>query len=60
VADGDLPPGADVEGMAAFYVTVLNGLSIQARDGAKASELTAVIDGAMAAWNGYDKGVSPK
>jgi AcrR family transcriptional regulator len=68
VADGDLPPGTDVDGMAAFYVTVLNGLSIQARDGAKGRELSAVINGAMAAWNGYDsahdsaydKGVSPK
>jgi AcrR family transcriptional regulator len=60
VADGDLPPGTDADGMAAFYVTVLNGLSIQARDGAKADELTAVINGAMAAWGGYDKGVSPK
>jgi AcrR family transcriptional regulator len=64
VADGELPPGTDVDGMAAFYITVLNGLSIQARDGAKAGELTAVVDGAMAAWRGYgggyDKGVSPK
>jgi AcrR family transcriptional regulator len=68
VADGELPPGTNVDGMAAFYVTVLNGLSIQARDGAKAEELTAVIDGAMAAWDSYDsgydsrydKGVSPK
>jgi AcrR family transcriptional regulator len=56
VADGELPPGTDVDGMAAFYITVLNGLSIQARDGAKASELTAVVDGAMAAWRGYDSG----
>jgi hypothetical protein len=64
VADGELPQGTDVDGMAAFYITVLNGLSIQARDGAKASELTAVVDGAMAAWrgydSGYDKGAPPK
>lgn len=32
----------------------------QARDGANASELTAVVNGAMAAWSGYDKGVSPE
>jgi AcrR family transcriptional regulator len=60
VTDGELPSDTDVDGMAAFYITVLNGLSIQARDGAKANELTAVVNGAMAAWSGYDKGVSPK
>jgi AcrR family transcriptional regulator len=60
VTNGELPPDTGVDGMAAFYITVLNGLSIQARDGAKAGELTAVVNGAMAAWSGYDKGVPPK
>ena len=52
IADGDLPRGADTAAMAAFYTTVLNGLSIQARDGAPAAELHAIVDCAMAAWDG--------
>ncbi|MEW1737220.1 TetR/AcrR family transcriptional regulator [Nocardia beijingensis] len=50
VAEGDLPPGTDTAALAGFYTTVLYGLSIQARDGASAAELTASIDCAMAAW----------
>lgn len=50
VADGDLPAGTDTAALAAFYATVLYGLSIQARDGASPAELTASIDCAMAAW----------
>src|SRR5690348_6801543 len=33
IADGDLPAEADVKAMAAFYMTVLQGLSLRARDG---------------------------
>ncbi|UGT66453.1 TetR/AcrR family transcriptional regulator [Nocardia gipuzkoensis] len=50
VAEGDLPEGTDTAALAAFYTTVLYGLSIQARDGASLPELTASIDCAMAAW----------
>ena len=52
IVAGDLPKGADTAAMAAFYTTVLNGLSIQARDGASVSELHAIVDCAMAAWDG--------
>ncbi|HEX6418572.1 MAG TPA: TetR/AcrR family transcriptional regulator [Acidimicrobiales bacterium] len=51
IHDGDLPPGTDAQGVAAFYVTILQGLSIQARDGASRARLHAVVDGAMAAWD---------
>ncbi|GAB3499953.1 TetR/AcrR family transcriptional regulator [Amycolatopsis cihanbeyliensis] len=51
VEDGDLPTGVDTAAMGAFYSTVLNGLSLQARDGYGAGELDAVIDTAMAAWD---------
>lgn len=51
VAEGDLAPGTDTAGLAAFYTTVLNGLSIQARDGASRATMHAVIDHAMAAWS---------
>jgi AcrR family transcriptional regulator len=53
VDDGDLPPGVDVESMATFYTAVLNSLSMQARDGATAQEMTAIVGGAMAAWISY-------
>ena len=33
-AGGELPDDADLKGLAAFYTTVLHGMSIQARDGA--------------------------
>lgn len=51
IAEGDLPKGADTAAIAAFYTTVLNGLSIQARDGASRKSLRAIVDGAMAAWD---------
>jgi AcrR family transcriptional regulator len=51
VADGDVPPGTDPAAVASFYATVLQGLSIQARDGASREQLHAVVDGAMAAWD---------
>ncbi|HEY8545062.1 MAG TPA: TetR/AcrR family transcriptional regulator [Acidimicrobiales bacterium] len=50
VADGDLPAGTDVDALAAFYAAVLNGLAVQARDGAPRPALDAVIDQAMLAW----------
>lgn len=50
IAEGDLPSSADVDQLAAFYTTVLEGLSIQARDGASPEKLNMIIDAAMLAW----------
>lgn len=50
VAEGDLAPSADLDQLAAFYTTVLEGLSIQARDGASAEKLNMIIEAAMLAW----------
>lgn len=50
IAEGDLPACADVDQLAAFYTTVLEGLSVQARDGASAEKLDMIIDAAMLAW----------
>ncbi|MBB3892753.1 AcrR family transcriptional regulator [Phenylobacterium haematophilum] len=47
---GELAPGTDVAALAAFYLTVQQGMSIQARDGASEETLLAVAKGAMAAW----------
>lgn len=52
IADGDVPAATDVGTVAAFYATVLNGLSLQARDGASRKQLMGVVDCAMKAWDG--------
>jgi AcrR family transcriptional regulator len=51
IAQGELLPGTDTAALAAFYTTVLQGLSIQARDGASGQALGAIVDCAMAAWD---------
>ena len=52
VADGDLTvPDDSVVGVARYYTTVVQGLSVQARDGATRAELEAVVNCAMAAWD---------
>ena len=52
IADGDLPASsADLDAIARYYTTVVQGLSIQARDGATRADLEAVITCAMAAWD---------
>jgi AcrR family transcriptional regulator len=51
VVDGDISmPAADVDAVARYYTTVVQGLSVQARDGATREELEAVITCAMAGW----------
>ncbi|NNH71133.1 TetR/AcrR family transcriptional regulator [Nocardia uniformis] len=55
VTDGDLPAGTDIAGLAAFYTTVLYGLSIQARDGVCYEDLLRSIDTAMSAWPARDE-----
>ena len=40
IADGDLPAGADTAALAHFYSTVLDGMSIKARDGATTPSCT--------------------
>jgi hypothetical protein len=52
VAEGELPAGADTATLAGFYSTVLDGMSIKARDGATREELHAVAAAALAAWEG--------
>ncbi|MEV5841976.1 TetR/AcrR family transcriptional regulator [Streptomyces sp. NPDC051985] len=48
---GELAPDTDTDRIAAFYATFLNGLSIQARDGAERAQLHELVDMAMGAWN---------
>lgn len=52
VADGDLAMSdAGLDATARYYTTVVQGLSVQARDGANRAELEAVITSAMAGWD---------
>jgi AcrR family transcriptional regulator len=51
VTEGELAVTVDTAALAAFVMTVLHGLSIQARDGASADALEAVVDLAMLAWD---------
>ncbi len=47
---GELPKSVEAAPLARFYVTVLQGLSVQARDGTSAAELEQVVQRALAAW----------
>lgn len=49
--EGDLPKRAGPAALAAFYGTVLHGLSVEARDGASRSQLHAIVDTAMQSWD---------
>ncbi|WP_083988957.1 TetR/AcrR family transcriptional regulator [Devosia geojensis] len=51
IADGDVPAGTYARAVASFYTTVINGIAIQARDGAPRAVLDGIVDGAMAAWD---------
>ncbi|WP_431306094.1 TetR family transcriptional regulator C-terminal domain-containing protein [Mycobacterium hubeiense] len=48
---GELPANLDADALAAFMMTVLYGLSIQARDGATLQQLESTVDLAMRTWD---------
>jgi len=50
VAAGEISPQADLMAIARYYVTVQQGMSIQARDGATRQQLEHVARAALAAW----------
>jgi AcrR family transcriptional regulator len=51
IREKDVPAKADAAKLAAYYTTVIHGLSIQALDGAPAQELQSIVDCAMASWD---------
>jgi AcrR family transcriptional regulator len=51
-AAGELSSTTDVDRLSRFYLSVYEGIAIQARDGATAAELRGVAETAMAAWPG--------
>lgn len=48
--NGELPKGANIDDLTAYFVTVLHGMSLQARDGAARKTLEAIVRTAMAIW----------
>lgn len=51
VADGDVSGAANVKVVSAFLMTVLQGLSLRARDGASREAMLQVAEAALAAWD---------
>ena len=51
VREGDLSREVDLAQLTGFYVTLLQGLSLQARDGASPKALQRTVDAAMCAWD---------
>lgn len=51
VAERQLPKSADAAALASYVATVVDGLAIQARDGASRATLLFAVDCAMAAWD---------
>jgi AcrR family transcriptional regulator len=51
-ATGELPADTDVEGLARFYLSVLQGMAVQAVDGATYEQLEPLITAALAGWPG--------
>jgi AcrR family transcriptional regulator len=50
VHDGELPADTDVTALVNFYVALIDGMSLQAREGATRKTLLAMIEAAMRAW----------
>jgi AcrR family transcriptional regulator len=50
VANGELPTTTDIDALSRFYLSVYQGMAVQARDGAATAELRGVVAAAMSAW----------
>jgi len=51
IAEGELPSGTDINTLASFYTSVVDGMAIRARDGTSRKTLKSIADCAMAAWD---------
>ena len=52
VTEGELPAATNVDRLSRFYLSVFQGMALQARDGATSEELKGVAASAMLAWPG--------
>lgn len=50
VTTGEISPRADLDAIARYFVTVQQGMSIQARDGASRRDLEGIARAALASW----------
>jgi AcrR family transcriptional regulator len=50
IDNGELPPDTDAQGLANFYATIYQGMSMQAKDGATHESLMATVRTAMRSW----------
>lgn len=50
VTEGELPKSVNVDRLSRFYLSVVQGMAIQARDGASRAELAGMAEVAMGAW----------
>jgi AcrR family transcriptional regulator len=48
--NGELPAGADAEGLARYFTAIYQGIAVQAAGGATREQLHQIVDTAMAAW----------
>ena len=48
--EGALPPGADPAALSRYIMTVLNGMTVQARSGATREDLRSIAEIALRAW----------
>ena len=55
IVEGDLSSSISVAAMTDFYCTVIQGLTVQARDGARIEELNQVVEHAMKAWDLFER-----
>jgi len=51
VRDGDLNPQANIQAMTDYYSTVIQGLTLQARDGVAIEQLESVVNLAIKTWD---------
>ena len=49
-AKGEIPRNADPATLARYFAAVIEGMSVQARDGANEATLLEIADVALAAW----------
>ncbi|KYG02058.1 TetR family transcriptional regulator [Sorangium cellulosum] len=59
IAEGDLPADTDGAALAKYYGAVIQGMSVQARDGASREELERVAQAALRAWPRRRRGAAP-
>ncbi|HTN82360.1 MAG TPA: TetR/AcrR family transcriptional regulator [Sorangium sp.] len=59
IAEGDLAAGTDAAALAKYYGAVIQGMSVQARDGAAREELEHVAQAALRAWPRRQRGAAP-